>query len=769
MKTGSSGLLLRGICLVLLLACAGVAAAPAPALAQTSQTIQQIIVTGNQRIEPETIASYMTVEIGDPFDPQRIDDSLKSLFATGLFADVSIRREGDSLIVQVVENPIINRIAFEGNRTLKSEELEAEVQLRPRTVYTRTKVQNDVARILEIYRRNGHFSATVEPKVIRQDQNRVDLVFEVDEGEPTRVREINFIGNEAYSDGRLREQIATKETAWYRFFGSDDTYDPDRLAYDQELLRRYYLSRGYADFRVLSVVADLTPDRRDFFITFTIEEGPRYEFGEIAVISELRGLEPGDIEDELTMDPGDWYDAQEVEDVVQDMTIELGNRGFAFVNVRPRAQRDRETLTVNVEFLVGEGDHIYVERINIVGTFRTEDEVIRRQFKLAEGDAFNLARLQRSENQVRALDFFNVVDITTEPGSQPDTTVINVAVEEKSTGELSLGLGFSTFDSVLFNIAIRERNLLGKGQRLSLDLAVSTRRQTINLSFTEPYFLDRNLSAGFDIFKNRLDLQSESSFTQDNIGFVLRMGYPVTEHLRQSLYYSLVSTTIEDVPSDASIYIKDQEGTTVTSAIGQQLDYDRLNDPLEPTSGYLLQFGQDFAGLGGTANFFRNRAGVTAYYPFSEDWVGSVKVEGGVVEGLFGKDVDIQDRFFLGGSSLRGFEPAGVGPRDVLTGDSLGGNIFYTTSFELTVPLGLPKELGLTGRLFSDWGNLYDVDEGGLPTINIRDESYIRGSVGVGFAYNSPLGPIRLDFAKDVRRLDYDRTEFFRFSFGTTF
>ena len=769
MRIGSSVAFVRCLCLAFFVAFAGVMTVSAPAVAQTSQTIQQIVVTGNQRIEPETIASYMTVSVGDAFDPRRIDDSLKSLFATGLFADVSIRREGDSLIVQVVENPIINRIAFEGNRTLKTEDLEPEVQLRPRTVYTRTKVQNDVARILEIYRRNGHFSATVEPKVIRQEQNRVDLVFEIDEGDPTRVREINFIGNEAFSDSTLREQIATKETAWYRFFTSDDTYDPDRLAFDQELLRRYYLSEGYADFRVLSVVADLTPDRRDFFITFTIEEGPRYEFGEIAVISELRGLEPADIEGELTMDPGDWYDAQEVEDVVQDMTIELGERGFAFVNVRPRAERDRENLTINVNFLVGEGDHIYVERINIYGNFRTEDEVIRRQFKLAEGDAFNLARLQRSEKLVRELDFFNVVEVTTEPGTQPDTTVINVAVEEKSTGELSIGAGFSTFDSVLFNISIRERNLLGKGQRLSLDLALSARRQTINLSFTEPYFLERDLAAGFDIFKRRLDLQNESSFTQDNIGFVLRMAYPVTEHLRQSLYYTLASTTIEDVDSGASIYVKDQEGTTVTSAIGQQLDYDRRDNTLEPTSGYLLQFGQDFAGLGGTAKYFRNRAGATFYYPFAPEWVGSMKVEGGVIDGIFGEDVNIQDRFFLGGSSLRGFEPAGVGPRDVKTGDSLGGNIFYTGSLELTVPLGLPRELGLTGRLFSDWGSLYDVDEGGLPTTNIRDENYIRGSVGIGFAYQSPLGPIRFDFAKDVRRLDYDRTEFFRFSFGTTF
>jgi len=344
--------------------------------------------------------------------------------------------------------------------------------------------------------------------------------------------------------------------------------------------------------------------------------------------------------------------------------------------------------------------------------------------------------------------------------------VINVAVEEKSTGELSIGAGFSTFDSVLFNIAIRERNLLGKGQRLSLDLALSGRRQTISLSFTEPYFLDRDLAAGFDIFKRRLDLQSESSFTQDNIGFVLRMNYPVTEYLRQSVFYTLTSTKIEDVDPTASIFVQEQEGTTVTSAVGHQLDYDRRDCSLDPTTCNLLQFGQDFAGLGGDAKYLRNRAAGTVYYPFATDWVGSIKVEGGVINGLFDEKVRIQDRFFLGGSSLRGFEPAGVGPRDLRTGDSLGGNIYYASTAELTVPLGLPRELGLTGRLFSDWGSVYDVDSSG-PTI--VDENSIRGAVGIGFAYQSPLGPIRLDFSKAVRKEDYDRTEVFRFSFGTTF
>jgi outer membrane protein insertion porin family len=736
----------------------------AAALAQA--LINQVIVVGNQRIEPETIASYMTIHVGDPFDVEEIDDSLKSLFATGLFADVTIRREGDALVVQVVENPIINRIAFEGNRSLDSEDLEAEVQLRPRTVYTRTKVQSDVARILELYRRDGRFNATVEPKVIIQEQNRIDLVFEIDEGDATIVREINFIGNENYSDGTLRETILSKESAWYRFLSSDDTYDPDRLSFDQELLRRFYLSRGFADFRVESLVADLTPDRREFFITFTINEGPRYEFGEITVVSEINNVAPEEVTGFIYTDPGDWYDAAEVEAIAEEMSLALGDRGVAFVQVRPRAQRDRDNLTIDVEYVVMQTDPLYVERIDIVGNFRTADDVIRREFKLAEGDAFNLARLQRSEQRIRALDFFNVVEITRVPGTQPDTTIIEVAVEEKSTGELSIGAGFSTFDSVLFNLNIRERNLLGNGQRLSLDLALSGRRQTIDLSFTEPYFLDRELEAGFDLFRRRLDLRDESSFTQENLGGILRMAYPVTEHLRQTLFYTLQSVKVEDVDPNASIFVREQEGTSITSALGEQLDYDRRNDALNPTSGYLLQQGTDVAGFGGTERYVRKRLGASFFYPFAVDWTGNLRAEGGIIQGIFGEDVSIADRFFVGGNSLRGFEPAGIGPRDLATGDALGGNIFWTSTAELTVPLGLPRELGLLGRVFTDWGSLFSLDSSG-PTI--ADEASPRGAVGIGLSYSSPLGPIQIDFSRAVVKENFDRTEVFRFSFGTAF
>ena len=736
----------------------------AVALAQT--TIEQLVVTGNQRIEPETIASYMTLRVGDSFDVEEVDNSLKSLFATGLFADVTIHRDGAVLVVEVVENPIINRIAFEGNRSIEAEQLEAEVRLRPRVVYTRTRVQSDVARILELYRRSGRFNATVEPKVILQEQNRIDLVFEIDEGEATVVREIGFIGNDEFSDGALRETIVTKETAWYRFLSSNDTYDPDRLALDRELLRRFYLSEGFADFRIFSVVADLTPDRREFFITFTIGEGPRYELDEVVVTSDLRGISSEDVADMVTTESGDWYDADEVEEVAENIALELGERGEAFVSVRPQTDRDRDNRRIDLTYHVARGEPLYVERIEIFGNLRTEDEVIRREFKLAEGDAYSSSALRRSERRIRALNFFRSVAIGRSPGSEPDTTVVAVEVEEKSTGELAIGAGFSTSDNLLFNLSLGERNLLGKGQRLSLDLALSSKRQSIDLSFTEPYFLDRELSAGFDLFRRRLDLQDESSFEREDTGGTLRMSYPLTERLRHTMAYTLQAVSIENVRPTASIYVRRQEGSTVTSMIGTRLDYDRRDDVIRPTSGYLLQQATDIAGLGGTERFIRNRVGGSYFYPFDVDWTGNVRGEAAIVQGFMGEDIGISNRFFLGGSSLRGFEPAGVGPRDLVTGDALGGNVYWTSTAELEMPLGLPRELGVSGRVFTDWGSLFDLDVSGA---TIADEATPRGSVGVGMSYNSPIGPLKLDFAQAVAYWNFDRTEVFRFSFGTAF
>jgi len=422
-------------------------AARGPSLAQMGGgTISDIRIEGVQRIEPETVRSYLLIQPGEAWDDERVDKSLKALFATGLFADVNLSRVGNTLVVKVVENPIINRIAFEGNRKLDDKDLNAEIQLRPRVVYTRTRVQNDVKRILDLYRRRGRFGASVEPKVIQLSENRVDLVFEINEGEFTGVRSINFVGSRKFSDSKLRGVLQTKENRWYRFLSTDDSYDPDRLTYDRELLRKFYLTEGYADFRVVSAVAELTPDRDGFVITFTLDEGERYHFGKIDVNIRLKDLPPEAVLPLLIVHSGDWYDADAVEKSISLLTDTLGNRGYAFVEVKPNITRNREDHTVDITFDVQEGPQVYVERIDIVGNVRTLDKVVRREFQLVEGDAFNTSKMQRSQQRIKNLGFFKKVEVTNAQGSAPDKTVVTAEVEEQSTGELTLGVGFSTTD-----------------------------------------------------------------------------------------------------------------------------------------------------------------------------------------------------------------------------------------------------------------------------------------------------------------------------------
>jgi len=727
-------------------------------------TIAEITVEGNQRIEPETIRSYMQLSPGDPFAADRIDRALKSLFATGLFADVRLRREINTLVVQVVENPIINRIAFEGNRRIDDEALTNEVQLRPRVVYTQTRVQADAQRILTVYRRSGRFAATVDPKVIPLDQNRVDLVFEINEGDITEVRRIDFVGNKAFSDGDLRDEILTSESAWYRFLATTDTYDPDRLTVDREALRDFYLTEGYADFRVISAVAELSPDREAFFITFTVEEGERYKFGTIDLKTTLRDLDPESLREQLTTIEGEWYDASEVDTSVGNITDTLGNLGYAFVDVRPQVERDRENLLINLVYDVQEGPRVFVERIDIAGNVRTLDKVIRREFRLVEGDAFNTSKLRRTRQRIQNLGFFSMVDVQTIPSDSPDKLQVQVNVEEQSTGELTFGLGFSTSEGPLGDVGLRERNLLGRGQDLRLGFTISGKRSQIDLSFTEPYFLDKNLQAGFDIFRTETD-RDESSFDQKSIGFGLRAGYEFTEYLRHTVRYGLSQDEIFDIDSDASIAIKQQKGTTVSSVVGHTLAYDRRDSRFDPREGYYLSLSNDVAGLGGDVSYFRTRIGAAYYLPLDDDVTLGATAETGHVFGI-DDDVRIIDNFSVGGANLRGFKNSGVGPRDVATEDSVGGNFFAVGSTELSFPLGLPEEYQIRGRVFSDFGTLYDSDLKG-PTI--VDEAALRMSVGGGITWRSPFGPLAIDMAVPVIKESYDETEFFRLSVGTRF
>lgn len=736
-------------------------AVPGAAHAQQS-VIDEIRVEGSQRIEAETVRSYMVIAEGDLYDDELVDQSLKSLFATGLFGDVVISRDGNDLVVRVVENPILNRIAFEGNQKLDQEKLLEEVRLTPRSVYTRARVQADSQRIVELYRRSGRFAATVEPKIIELPQNRVDLVFEINEGPVTGIRRINFVGNKRYTDVELRGVILTEESRWWKLLTSNDNYDPDRVAFDRELLRRHYLAEGYADFRVISAVAELTRDREDFYLTFTVEEGDVYKFGEMRVESEIQSLNPGTLRRLIRTETGETYNANEIDKTIEDMTSLAGTLGYAFVDIRPRVKRDRENQIVNITYHINEGPRVYVERINIAGNSRTLDRVIRREFRLAEGDAFNSVLLERSKNRIRSLGFFANVDVTEQPGTMEDRTIINVEVEEQSTGELTMGAGFSSAQSFVAELRVSERNLLGRGQQLNLGALVGSRRTELDFSFTEPYFLGRQLAAGVDLFRVTNDFQDEASFDSRSTGFGLRMGFPVTEYTYFNGRYVLRQDVIENLGSNASLAVLRSAGSEVTSAIGYSLVFDNRDDFRWPSRGYRASIQQDLAGLGGTTRYLRSEIKYATYYSIIEDVVAVGRAETGHIHGL-GKDVRITNRYFLGPDDIRGFDRAGLGPRDQLTDDGLGGNLYYKLSGELVFPLGLPEEFGIRGSLFMDGGSLAIIDDSD-PTI--LDSGSLRLTTGFGIAWDSPFGPIRIDFTEVLQKEDFDKTERVRFSFG---
>lgn len=746
-------------------------AAPAPAAAgpvAPADAVRDIRVVGNQRIEAATVESYLLLKRGDPFDTVRMDRSLKDLFATGLFSNVLVRRDGTTLVVEVEENPVINQLVFEGNSKLDDDKLGQEIDLRPRVVFTRTKVQNAVRRILELYQRSGRFGARVEPKIVRLPQNRVDLIFEIDEGDVTGIKKINFVGNTKFSDFRLSNVIATKQTAWWRFLSSSDTYDPDRLAFDRDALRRFYLQNGYADFTVISAVAEMAPDRSGFYITFTVEEGERYKIGSITINSEIKRLTEEQLRPLLTIREGDWYDGEEVEFSIDNFSEKTGELGYAFVDIRPRTQRDRENRKVNITFQVSEAPRVYIERINIVGNTRTLDRVVRREFRVVEGDAFNQNRLDRTETRVKNLGFFEDVKLKVTQGSRPDLAVVDLSVKEQATGEFSLGAGFSSSNGALGTVGVRERNFRGRGQDLRANVTIAQRVSSIDLGFTEPYFLNRDVAAGVDLFRIDQDNEDESSFTQKSLGMSIRFGYNLAERLRHTWSYTLRT---DDIDIDENVFfvsplIRDQEGKRSTSAIAHALGYDTRDDRFDPTKGWFASLSNSVAGLGGGERYVRSELRGGYWYPIEKDWVASVSARAGYVFGFKGRNVRINNRFFLGGDSLRGFENAGVGPRDLIFDDSLGGNQVYNGTVELRMPTPLPEELGITARIFSDVGLLKGLDE---TAVGVVDTGTIRATAGFGLTWKSPFGPVRVDFGRPIKKEDFDDEELVRISFGTRF
>jgi outer membrane protein insertion porin family len=738
------------------------AAQPAPAAATQGNIIRTISVVGAERLEPTTILSYIRLRVGQEYTSSAADEALKDLGATELFASFSIRNESGNVIITVTENPVINRIVLEGNERLKEDKILPEIKLSPRQIFTRSKVRADVARIIELYKRQGRFAATVEPKMVQLPQNRVDIVFEINEGPKSKVRQINILGNEKFSDGDLRSEMVTKQARLTSFFSSNTSYDPDRLAFDQQKLRQFYLTNGYADFRVVSAVAELTPDQRDFIITYVVEEGERYKFGEVKVDSQLRDFDSDVMSTQLPMKTGDWYNAKSVEDTVEQLTELAGRFGYAFADVQPRFKSNPEDLTMNITFVLREAPRVYVERVDINGNTLTQDKVVRREFRIAEGDAFNSLAIQRTNARINSLAFFQEnFEVKQTEGSAPDRIVLEANVEERPTGELQFSAGFSSIEQFILAGSIRQRNFRGRGQTVGLSVNYSQFSRSAQVSFSDPYMFDRNISAGIDIYRrdfnsfNFTNTNRNTTFKQATTGFSLRAGVPITEYMSligsYTLNYEQVTLDEDQFFSDldgngtrecdpllAGRFLCDALGNRLSSILGVSLNYNSLNSRIRPTAGKSISLSGEFAGLGGDVRYVRFRGrGQQFWNVGNSGFIFSILAEGGTIiplkerPGAGVDDVLLTDRFFLGEPQFRGFAIRGVGPR-VLTqqyqldangnpvliterrqtrDDAIGGRNYYLGRAELEIPLGSgARELGLRPSIWADIGALWGVE-----------------------------------------------------------
>jgi len=796
----------------------------------SAATVGAIAVEGNERIDDETIRTYVTIRPGRSFGAEDVDQSLRALFDTGLFSDVQITQRGGTLVVTVVENPVINRIAFEGNSKLKDDQLAGVVLSKERGVYSRTQAQIDAQRLLEAYRQAGQFQASVTPQVIDLPQNRVNLVFEITEGPRTRVSRINFIGNRAFSDSRLRDVIASREAGGLLgFLRSSNTYDPQKVSSDEDRLRRFYQDRGYADFQIVSSVVDLDRERNSFFITFTVDEGQRYRFGEVSVDSIIPGIDAASLRRQVESRPGTTYSADDVADSAESLTRSLATSGYAFAQVTPRLERRPETGTIDVVYIVDEGTRAYIERIEIRGNTRTRDYVIRREFDIVEGDAYNRVLVDAAERRLRNLGYFSDVRVSTAQGSQPDRVVVNVDVTEQPTGELSFGAGYSTSDGILGDLTLTERNFLGRGYGLRLAVGGGESTRTYEFGFTDPYFLGRRISAGFNVYRREYGEDDDRNYELETTGGTIALGFPLTSDLTFTTGYRLEENDISvDVPEtdfngDGVIDIQDRvldlgnpvsqavidnAGSTITSAVNYAFIYNTLDSSKDPREGFYARVGQEFAGVGGDVNYLKTTALAAAYRPVLEDYdvIGMLKGQTGHVMGTNG-DLRLADHFFQGASLVRGFKGSGLGPRDFFTGDALGGTFFVGGTAELQFPFPvIPREFGFRAALFADAGTLVntEVDTGDLnldgvidsrvyttgpnapppgalagirDVTVVGDDGSIRSSVGASVLWASPIGPLRVDFAQVLSESDeklingenVDQTQWFRFGGGTRF
>ncbi|QWG21063.1 outer membrane protein assembly factor BamA [Bradyrhizobium sediminis] len=819
---------------------AGTLAAMLVSSSATAQTAASIQVEGNRRVEVETIRSYFKPGPGGRLDQGRIDDGLKALIETGLFQDVRINQAGGRLVVTVVENPVIGRIAFEGNKKVKDEQLSGEIQSKPRGTLSRPMVQSDAQRIAEIYRRSGRYDVRVTPEIIEQPNNRVDLIFTIAEGAKTGVKSIEFIGNVAYSSYRLKDVIKTRESNLLSFLGGNDVYDPDRVEADRDLIRRFYLKHGYADVQVIAALTEYDPERKGFLVTFKIDEGQQYRVAQVNFASSIGTLDGNTMRGFSRVNVGSLYNAEALEKSVEEMQIEASRRGYAFAIVRPRGDRNFEAHTVSITFAIDEGPRTYIERINVRGNTRTRDYVIRREFDLSEGDAYNRALVDRAERRLKNLDFFKSVKITAEPGSSSDRVVLVVDLEEKSTGDFSVSGGYSTTDGALAEVSISERNFLGRGLYAKASVTYGQYARGYTLSFVEPYLLDYRVALGLDLFQREQLANSYISYGTKTIGFSPRLGFALREDLSLQVRYSIYQQNISlpstlsncnndltspnynpspaflangnpasafntsslgcYVDGEASLPVRQelQNGKTLTSAIGYTLNYNTLDNNKIPTEGLLIDFKQDFAGVGGDVSYLKTAIDAKYYQTLVSDVVGLIHVQGGMLNQIGNSSLRMLDHFQMGPNLVRGFAPNGIGARDINpygTGDSLGGTKYWGVSAELQMPFWfLPKEVGLKGAVYADAGGLYDYKgptswaftnevnaPGCIPGTTIPlpagsctglvydSGNVVRSSVGVGLIWASPFGPLRFDYAVPLTKGQYDRVQQFKFGGSSSF
>ncbi|TIR20285.1 MAG: outer membrane protein assembly factor BamA [Mesorhizobium sp.] len=747
--------------------------------------VSRVEVSGNQRVDAETIRNYITIKPGKPFSSSDIDDAVKALFGTGLFSDVQINQVGSSLVVKVSEYKVVNQVLFQGNKKIKDNALQMGIQLKPRATFSQQTLDADVEAIKSAYKRIGRDDAAVTTQIMDLGDNRVNVVFNINEGGRTQIAAINFVGNHAYSSRRLSDVINTKRSSWLSFVLRDDVYDEDKLRADQELLRRFYYNHGYADFQVVSAVGELDDATNKYTVTITVQEGDRYTFGDVSVESTIPEVDSKTLESAVETHKGDVYNAKDVEDSIVALTEKVAGSGYAFAQVTPRGDRNFENHTISVVYTIDQGTKAYIERIEIRGNDRTRDYVIRREFDVSEGDAFNQVLIQRAKKRLEGLDYFQSVDISTVPGSAPDQVVLVVTVVEKSTGEFSVGAGYSTGGDTpgpSIEGSITERNFLGRGQYIKLSAGGGKNSRDFALSFTEPYFLGRRIAAGFDIYKSTREYDH---YNTDTTGATVRFGLPITDSISTQLAYNISQEKYEfnncdnnndgvegDCNLSQAIIEAIDEGSWLKSSVSLGLTYNTIDDMKNPHEGLFVTGATEFAGLGGDAKWVKVTGRASVYQTLSEqlDLVGLVSGGAGYIAGYGDNGLRIFDQFQSNDRMIRGFEYGGIGPVDTATGDHLGGTTYFNASAEAQFPLPvIPESFGLRGAVFADAATLYGskVDTPGV--VQASTDMKLRASVGVGLMWASPFGPIRIDYAIPVKKESTDDVQEFNFGIATRF